>query len=264
MRSVVTGLALVASSIAHAAPLAVSIVATPNQTRVHRGEQFEVRLEVANPTTKPIAFEAMSCDWIAGWRTSDAQLILPGVECTRNAKVTIVLKPGEVERRALAVVVGTGAALGAHSVRFGLTPIGSTDTTWSSATTVTVIDAAKDVAIASAPLEPRGFVFALTNTTPAPTAIADQLFVQRREADGTWSDFTSLSASHCKARPPTACTTLAARETINSYEWAATACGECESCLSTPFVEAGTYRLVAQSCDGKHETVGGVLVLPPE
>ena len=89
------------------------------------------------------SFKIMSCSWGTLWKTDDKSVGSLGAPCDKNVEITIDLAPGAVDTRTLEVTVSGMAPLGAHSLRFGFTPIGATITVWSKNVTMQVIDVAK-------------------------------------------------------------------------------------------------------------------------
>jgi hypothetical protein len=136
-------------------PTAVAIAVAPVQTRLHRGDGFDVELRTTNNTRHLQAFRIMSCSWAEAWKTDDAQIDASPIACTRNGEITLRLAPGATDVRTLNLEVAKDAALGTHTFRLGFTPIGSRDTLWSAAASVNVVAVGSAITVSGRAEHPR-------------------------------------------------------------------------------------------------------------
>lgn len=100
---------------------------------------------------------------------------------------------------------------------------------------------------------PSGHALAITNPSGASRSFHREIVVERRAADGTWSEIAAsglLLRPSCELNDPPACVEVASGTTFRAAPWtdmvgdAQCACEECAP------AGAGTYRFVFRRCDG--------------
>ncbi len=106
---------------------------------------------------------------------------------------------------------------------------------------------------------PGGHVLSITNQSGGVRSFHREIAVERRAADGTWSEIDAswlLLRTSCDVNDPPACVEVANGTTFRAAPWtdmvgdAQCACEECAP------AGAGTYRFVFRRCDGetRHES----------
>jgi hypothetical protein len=111
---------LTVSGISRCEDLPLNVEIKPASAIVKSGQEFSVTTKVKNVGKGDQRLEIWSCSYPEHWTADSPSVLVEGVECEKNALVSVRLKPGEAYEKALSLRVWVAAALSEESVTFRL------------------------------------------------------------------------------------------------------------------------------------------------